>query len=90
MVGRRQKADNDQKHVIPVGHLVDRQPKVLTFLTTCSNILPGSKQGWIVFTTRDRKTAVKLAYQNVVEVPEMDESVASQLLRKYLIKEDLV
>jgi len=35
--------------------------------------LPRSRQGSIVFTTRDRKTAVKLAQQNIVEVPEMDE-----------------
>jgi hypothetical protein len=52
--------------------------------------LPRSKQGCIVFTTRDRKTAVKLAQQNVVEVPEMDEEVAKQLLQKYLIHLDLV
>ena len=52
--------------------------------------LPRNKQGCIVFTTRDRKTAVKLAHQNVVDVPEMDENVASRLLRKYLIDEDLV
>src|SRR5277367_5959723 len=52
--------------------------------------LPKSKQGCIVFTTRDRKTAVKLAHQNVVEVPEMNEKVATQLLRKYLVNQDLV
>jgi len=32
--------------------------------------LPRSNQGYIIFTTRDSKTAVKLAHQNVVEVPE--------------------
>ena len=52
--------------------------------------LPKSKQGCIIFTTRDRKTAVKLAHQNVVEVPEMNEKVATQLLRKYLVNQDLV
>jgi hypothetical protein len=52
--------------------------------------LPRSKQGCIVFTTRDRKTAIKLAHQNVVEVPEMNEKVATQLLRKYLVNQDLV
>jgi hypothetical protein len=39
---------------------------------------------------RDRKTAVKLAYWNVVEVPEMDEDVAIQLLQKCLLHPDLV
>ncbi|KAH8663632.1 P-loop containing nucleoside triphosphate hydrolase protein [Tricladium varicosporioides] len=52
--------------------------------------LPRSEQGCIIFTTRDRKTAVKLASQNVVEVPEMDEDVAIQLLQKSLIHSDLV
>ena len=52
--------------------------------------LPRSKQGCIVSTTRDRKTAVKLAYENVVEVPLMDENVASQLPQKYLINKDLL
>ena len=52
--------------------------------------LPRSEQGCIVFTTRDRKTAVKLAHQNVVEVPEMDEDVAIQLLQKCLVNPDLV
>jgi len=51
--------------------------------------LPRSKQGCIVFTTRDRKTAIKLAHQNVVEVLEMDENVATQLLRKYLVNQDI-
>ena len=52
--------------------------------------LPRSEQGCIVFTTRDRKTAVKLAQRNVVELPEMDEDVATQLLQKYLINPNLV
>jgi Cdc6-like AAA superfamily ATPase len=42
--------------------------------------LPRSEQGNIVFTSRDRKTAVKLAHHNVLEVPEMDEDMATQLL----------
>ncbi|CZR70083.1 related to kinesin light chain 1 [Phialocephala subalpina] len=52
--------------------------------------LQRSEQGCIVFTTRDRKTAVKLAHQNVIEVPEMDEGVAIQLLQKCLLNSDLV
>lgn len=49
--------------------------------------LPRSKYGSIVFTTRDKKAAVKLAgsaSRNVVEVPELDEVGAKQLLQKYL------
>jgi NB-ARC domain len=52
--------------------------------------LPRSKQGCIVFTTRDRKTAVKLAGQNVIEVAEMNEIIATQLLQKYLINQEPV
>ena len=51
--------------------------------------LPKSKQGAILFTTRDRRLAVKLAQQNVVEVPEMGEE-AAQLLKKYLVDPKLV
>ena len=52
--------------------------------------LPRSKQGSIIFTTRDRKAAVKLAHQNIVEVPEMDETIAAQLLQKCLIDQNLI
>ena len=52
--------------------------------------LPRSKQGCIIFTTRDRKTAVKLAHQNIVEVQSMTEKTAKDLLQNYLIKQDLL
>ena len=52
--------------------------------------LPRSERGCIIFTTRDRKTAVKLAQQNVIEVPEMSKDVATQLLQKCLIDPSLV
>jgi hypothetical protein len=51
---------------------------------------PRGQHGCIVFTTRDRKTAVKLAHNNIVDVPEMDEGVATQLLQKCLIDLNLV
>ncbi|KAJ9655817.1 hypothetical protein H2201_008719 [Coniosporium apollinis] len=41
--------------------------------------LPRSSQGCLIFTTRNRKIAVKLAQQNVMEVPEMDKDIATQL-----------
>jgi tetratricopeptide (TPR) repeat protein len=52
--------------------------------------LPKSKKGAILFTTRDRKIAVKLAQMNVVDVPEMDEDAAAQLLKKCLVNSTLV
>ncbi|KAH8587623.1 hypothetical protein B0O99DRAFT_733028 [Bisporella sp. PMI_857] len=51
--------------------------------------LPRSERGFIVFTTRDRKVAVKLAQNNLVEVPEMDEDTATRLLQKCLINPNL-
>jgi hypothetical protein len=47
--------------------------------------LPKSKHGCIVFTTRDKKTAVKLANQNIIEVPEMDKDGAMLLLQKSMV-----
>jgi len=55
-----------------------------------TDYLPQSKQGAILFTTRNRKLAVKLAYQNVVEVPAMGKEVAAQLLERCLIDPKLV
>jgi hypothetical protein len=52
--------------------------------------LSQSNQGYIVFISRDRKTAVKLAYQNIVEVPEMDEDIVTQLLQKCLVNLGLI
>jgi tetratricopeptide (TPR) repeat protein len=51
--------------------------------------LPRSTQGSIVFTTRDRKAAVKLAAQNVIEVSEMSADAAKELLQKCLISPGL-
>jgi tetratricopeptide (TPR) repeat protein len=52
--------------------------------------LPRSSQGCLMFTTRSRKIAVKLTHGNVIEVSEMDEEVATQLLGKSLINQNLV
>ncbi|OCL00243.1 FabD/lysophospholipase-like protein [Cenococcum geophilum 1.58] len=52
--------------------------------------LPKSKHGAIVFTTRSRKAAVKLAGPNVVLVDEMDDANARQLLGKFLIDPGLM
>ncbi|KAJ4302955.1 hypothetical protein N0V90_001846 [Kalmusia sp. IMI 367209] len=51
--------------------------------------LPKSKQGNVIFTTRDMKIAVKLAQQNIVSVPEMGEEAAAQMLEKCLVNPDL-
>ncbi|KAK9384145.1 hypothetical protein V1515DRAFT_576687 [Lipomyces mesembrius] len=56
--------------------------KVSSKLIDC---LPSSQFGRIIFTSRDRKTAYKLARRGqLVLVPELDESVAIDLLQKYI------
>lgn len=47
--------------------------------------VPVSQEGSVLFTTRDRKLAVKLAQKNVVEVAEMDPDSAAALFKKSLI-----
>ena len=52
--------------------------------------LPRSSQGRIIFTTRSRKVAVKLAQENVIEILEMGEEIARVLLCKSLITQNLL
>lgn len=52
--------------------------------------LPKSNQRTILFITRDRRLAVKLAQQNVVEVLEIGEDAAARLLQKCLLNPKLV
>jgi tetratricopeptide (TPR) repeat protein len=52
--------------------------------------LPKSKHGSILFTTRSRKAATKLAGKNVVLVGEMDYPMAKALLEKSLVHKDLL
>ena len=52
--------------------------------------LPRNECGCVSFTTRDRKTAVKLTNTNIIEVSEMDEDVTAQLLQRSLTDPNLV
>jgi tetratricopeptide (TPR) repeat protein/predicted acylesterase/phospholipase RssA len=52
--------------------------------------LPKSKHGSILFTTRSRKAATKLAGKSVIFVEEMDDAIAKDLLKGSLFNEDLV
>jgi tetratricopeptide (TPR) repeat protein len=52
--------------------------------------LPTSQDGRIIFTTRDRKTAYDLVQRgHRVEVPELSEDIAMDLLQKYVPTHDL-
>ncbi|KAB8236424.1 uncharacterized protein BDW43DRAFT_298059 [Aspergillus alliaceus] len=54
------------------------------------DFLPQSDQGRILFTTRNRKLAMKLAPFNIIPIPDMDKETAFQILRKTLAHEDLL
>ncbi|KAL4863411.1 hypothetical protein BDV12DRAFT_189714 [Aspergillus spectabilis] len=52
--------------------------------------LPQSEQGFILFTTRNQKLAMKLAPFNIVRIPDLDQDAAFQILRKMLANENLL
>jgi tetratricopeptide (TPR) repeat protein len=47
--------------------------------------LPVSNQGAIIFTTTDRKTAMTLTLQNIMELPEIEQDIAQRMLEMCLI-----
>lgn len=53
------------------------------------DILPSSRYGRIIFTTCNRKLAVKLASRDVIGVGDLDEVVGVELMEKALIQQDL-
>lgn len=54
------------------------------------DLLPDNNQGHIVFTTRNRKLAVKLASSDVIHVRELDEKAGVEFLGKSLIQKSLL
>jgi hypothetical protein len=48
--------------------------------------LPSSEQGAIVFTAADRKTATKLAPQNIVELAKLEKDIAQRMLVMCFVK----
>ena len=54
------------------------------------DLLPISKHGSILFTSRSRKAALKLAGKNMVSVDEMEPATAKTLLKRSLIDHDLL
>ncbi|KAL2801696.1 P-loop containing nucleoside triphosphate hydrolase protein [Aspergillus granulosus] len=54
------------------------------------NIIPWSENGHVLFTSRNRQLALKLASSNVLSVPDVDQRTAQEILRKLLIRNDLL
>ncbi|PYH37452.1 kinesin light chain [Aspergillus neoniger CBS 115656] len=59
--------------------------------TTASlrDFLPSNRRGRIIYTTCNRKLAVKLASRDVIGVGDLDEVVGVELMEKALIQQDL-
>jgi hypothetical protein len=47
--------------------------------------LPVSNQGAIIFTTTNRKMAITLALQDIMELLEVEQDIAQRILEMYLI-----
>ncbi|CAG7917496.1 unnamed protein product [Penicillium olsonii] len=54
------------------------------------DILPYSENGHILFTSRNRKLAVRVASPNVLLVPDIDDVTATKILERSLIKKGLL
>ncbi|KAI3120557.1 hypothetical protein CBS147326_9441 [Penicillium roqueforti] len=54
------------------------------------NIIPQSQNGHVLFTSRNRQLALKLASLNVLSVPDVDPRTAKEILTKLLIRNDLL
>ncbi|RAK90252.1 kinesin light chain [Aspergillus costaricaensis CBS 115574] len=54
------------------------------------DFLPSNRRGRIIYTTRNRKLAVKLTSRDVIHVRELDERADVELLEKSLIQQNLV
>ncbi|KAN0087051.1 hypothetical protein V8E54_000739 [Elaphomyces granulatus] len=52
--------------------------------------IPQSKYGFVLFTTRNQQLATTLVGPEVISIPEMDDKMATDLLRASLIRKDLV
>ncbi|KAN0087289.1 hypothetical protein V8E54_000977 [Elaphomyces granulatus] len=52
--------------------------------------IPQSKYGFVLFTTRNQQLATSLVGPDVISIPEMDDEMATNLLRASLIRKDLV
>src|SRR5467141_4062939 len=52
--------------------------------------IPQSKYGFVLFTTRNQQVATSLVGPDVINIPKMDDKIATDLLRASLIRKDLV
>ncbi|CAO2649239.1 Nn.00g066240.m01.CDS01 [Neocucurbitaria sp. VM-36] len=75
--------------------IVDNIDDVNMWDNELRNHLPKSQRGCVVCTTRSLKVALKIAgasngASNIIEIPEMDEKMAMQMLSKLLVNQELL
>ncbi|KIV99983.1 uncharacterized protein PV09_08491, partial [Verruconis gallopava] len=78
-------ADDMGMWIQPPGSESGLKPGLKSGSKGLKEYLPKSKQGCVLFTTRDKRVAVKLAGRDIVEVPELDEEGAARLLQNLLL-----
>lgn len=54
------------------------------------DVLPRSENGHVLFTSRNRKLAVRVASPNVLSIPDVDQITATKILEKSLLQEGLL
>ncbi|KAL4737696.1 hypothetical protein BDV11DRAFT_171685 [Aspergillus similis] len=54
------------------------------------NIIPEGENGHVLFTSRNRQLALKLAPSNVVSVPDVDQKTGKEIFRNLLMRKDLL
>ncbi|KAH8696259.1 hypothetical protein BGW36DRAFT_321293 [Talaromyces proteolyticus] len=69
---------------------MDMWTKGSSTVPALKDFLPYNDQGHIIFTSRNRKLAVKLASADVVHVPELDKETGLEFLEKSLIQQILI
>ncbi|KAL4751018.1 hypothetical protein BDW72DRAFT_193288 [Aspergillus terricola var. indicus] len=69
---------------------MDMWTKNSSTASSLRDLLPFNTQGHIIFTTRNRKLAVRLAFSDVIHVRELDEKASMEFLEKSLIEKNLV
>jgi hypothetical protein len=54
------------------------------------NIIPWSKNGHVLFTSRNRQLALRLAGTNMVSIPDVDQNTGKEIFQKLLVQKDLL
>ncbi|RAK80124.1 Pfs, NB-ARC and TPR domain protein [Aspergillus fijiensis CBS 313.89] len=54
------------------------------------DIIPQSENGHVLFTSRNRQLALKLAAANIVSIPDVDQKTGKKIFKELLVQKDLL